>query len=94
MRDSRPCLNILQVSPENRKVYRSGTTSSTMGHEGRRSAYMDAMESKVRKLWRKGVGMPEIWKAMRAILVGFPCIHLRSRTRQNVHDFRRFGKSY
>ena len=50
MRDGRPCLNILQVSPENRKVYRSGTTSSTMGHEGRKDAYMDAMESKVRKL--------------------------------------------
>ena len=38
---------------ENRKVYRSGTTSSTMGHEGRRYAYMDAMESKVRKAMEK-----------------------------------------
>ena len=35
---------------ENRKVYRSGTTSSTMGHEGRKDAYVYAMESKVRKL--------------------------------------------
>ena len=55
---------------------------------------MDAMESKVRKLWRNEVGMAEIWKAKRAKLVGFPCIHLRSRTRQNMHGFRRFGKSY
>ena len=37
--------------------------------------------------------MAEIWKAMRANLAGFPCIHLRSRTRQNVHGFRRFVKA-
>ena len=37
-------------TPENRKVYRSGTTSSTMGHEGRKDAYVYTMESKVRKL--------------------------------------------
>ena len=55
--------------------------------------YEDAMELKMRKLWRNDVGMLEIWKAMRAILVGFPCIHLRSRTRQQSRGFGGFRKA-
>ena len=64
-----------------------------MGHEGRKDAYVYAVESKVRKLWRNEVGMAEIWKATCAILVGFPCIHLRAMIQRYASAFGGFRKA-
>ena len=37
--------------------------------------------------------MAEIWKAKHANLVGLPCTHLRSRTRQQSRGFGGFRKA-
>ena len=78
---------------ENRKVYRSGTTSSTMSHGGRKYTYTNEVDSLMRKLWRKGVGMLEIWKAKHAKRMRLPGRHLRSRIRQQSYGIRRILKS-
>ena len=75
---------------ENRKVYRSGTASSAMRHEERKYTCMNAINQCVwNLLWKKDVGMPEIWEEMRAIP---SMVSLHSSPRDDTATFMCFSR--